>query len=357
MSTPQKTLLERIGGEVSVLMAVDLFYSKVIADPELKFFFEYTDMVEQHKHQRNFLKSLLSGAQYNGRTLSVAHAPLIRKMGLTVDHFNAVVGHLVETLVELNVPGELINDIAGVVPMLQRQIFGYDDADQQLINQSISRDFLISPEVLRLIQINNIDPKAIAERIAYFANNFDEFEFEIKEKKGVNLSKIRFFSGGKLIEEKGLFNVKDLKFKKIRLTVNAYAGNKRLINKVVSFEPEVIKKCPFHKSKQTVNDISVNPSFYFKASTDGFLNKYKLNFLKNVFAAYNTNKVKNDNTKIKRFSFFNAGDNFVVKIEGANGVIEETTFPATLITKFKSMVFYGIENEGNTVLSIAHYDV
>ena len=110
----EKPLFEKIGGEAAVDAAVDLFYRKVLADDELAPFFETVDMEEQHKKQKAFLTMAFGGPNnYTGTDMTKAHAKLV-KMGMGEKHFNLVMKHLGETLVELNVPGELISQAADI---------------------------------------------------------------------------------------------------------------------------------------------------------------------------------------------------------------------------------------------------
>ena len=109
-----KSLYEKIGGEAAVNAAVDVFYRKVLADDELAPFFETIDMEEQHKKQKAFLTFAFGGPNaYEGKDMTSAHAKLV-KMGMNESHFNLVMKHLGATLVELEVPEELITEAAGI---------------------------------------------------------------------------------------------------------------------------------------------------------------------------------------------------------------------------------------------------
>ena len=46
--------------------------------------------------------------------MRIAHERLVKELGLTDDHFDAVIGHLGATLKELNVPEELIGKAAEI---------------------------------------------------------------------------------------------------------------------------------------------------------------------------------------------------------------------------------------------------
>jgi hemoglobin len=110
------SIYEQIGGRESVAAAVELFYLRVTADPILAPYFEGTDMRRQKAHMRAFLAVALGGPEvYGGRDMHAAHAGL----GVTHEAFNRVVGHLVATLVELDVPSEVIVAIGGRIEPLR----------------------------------------------------------------------------------------------------------------------------------------------------------------------------------------------------------------------------------------------
>ena len=104
----QPSLYERIGGKDAVNAAVDLFYSKVLADPRINHYFEGVDMTRQVSHQKAFLTYAFGGMQsYSGKTMREAHAHL----NLSEDDFNAVAEHLQATLNELGVAQPLIDEV------------------------------------------------------------------------------------------------------------------------------------------------------------------------------------------------------------------------------------------------------
>jgi methyl-accepting chemotaxis protein len=110
----KKSLFERIGGKDAVNAAVDIFYKKVIADPELKPFFDGVDMARQRNKQKAFLTYAFGGApNYSGKNIREAHKKLVEK-GIKATHFDTVIGHLGNTLKELNVPNELIQEAAQI---------------------------------------------------------------------------------------------------------------------------------------------------------------------------------------------------------------------------------------------------
>lgn len=107
----QPTLFERIGGMDAVNAAVDIFYTKVLADETINHFFTSTDMKTQAAKQKAFLAYAFGApTAYTGKSMRDAHA----HMTLTEAHFNAVAGHLVATLQDLEVARELIDEVVQI---------------------------------------------------------------------------------------------------------------------------------------------------------------------------------------------------------------------------------------------------
>jgi hemoglobin len=116
------TLYERIGGEPAVNAAVDIFYRKVLNDYRINRFFGNTDMDTQIAKQKAFFTMAFGGPNnYTGRDMRNAHERLV-KMGLNADHFNAVMEHLGATLVELNVPDDLIAEAAAIAESTRNDV-------------------------------------------------------------------------------------------------------------------------------------------------------------------------------------------------------------------------------------------
>lgn len=108
MEPETKSLFERIGGMNAVNAAVNIFYSKVTQDPLVNHFFTNIDMDVQSGKLKTFL-AYAFGAPigYTGKNMAEAH----HHMNIKEEHFNAVAGHLADTLKELSVDGELIEEV------------------------------------------------------------------------------------------------------------------------------------------------------------------------------------------------------------------------------------------------------
>ena len=122
--TTNKTLYERIGGEPAVNAAVDIFYRKVLNDYRINRFFDGVDMEKQAAKQKAFLTMAFGGPHsYTGEDMRKGHAHLV-KMGLDNSHFDAVVENLGATLIELNVPQELINEVVAICETTRNDVLG-----------------------------------------------------------------------------------------------------------------------------------------------------------------------------------------------------------------------------------------
>lgn len=55
MAPESLTLFAKLGGHAAITAAVDIFYTRVVADPELARFFEGVDMQTQRVKQQGFM--------------------------------------------------------------------------------------------------------------------------------------------------------------------------------------------------------------------------------------------------------------------------------------------------------------
>ncbi len=114
------TIHEQIGGDAAVNAAVDLFYAKVLADPLLAPMFDGIEMSAQNAKQRSFFTALFKAEATDVESyMRSAHADLVAQKGLSDPHFDAVAGHLNDTLVELGVPDPLVGEIMGAAAGLR----------------------------------------------------------------------------------------------------------------------------------------------------------------------------------------------------------------------------------------------
>jgi len=98
------------------MAAVALFYSKVTADETIARFFDEVDMKAQARKQVAFMSRAFGGpVEHQGKELRPAHQKLVDEEGLNDAHFDAVAGHLSETLIEMGVDEEIRNEVLEIV--------------------------------------------------------------------------------------------------------------------------------------------------------------------------------------------------------------------------------------------------
>ncbi|MFE9858868.1 group 1 truncated hemoglobin [Streptomyces sp. NPDC005780] len=113
------TLFEQIGGAAAVAAVVDLFYARVLADPELTPYFAGKDVTRLKAHQRVFVSSALGAtAPYTGRAMGHAH----QELRITGPHFDRVVDHLAAALADGGVDAATIGLIAAKLAPLKPDI-------------------------------------------------------------------------------------------------------------------------------------------------------------------------------------------------------------------------------------------
>lgn len=116
------SIYEQIGGEKAVDAAVDIFYRKVLADERISRFFDDVDMDEQIAKQKSFLTYAFGGpVTYTGQNMRDGHKHLVER-GLNDSHVDAVIELLAGTLVELNVPKELIAQVGAIAESVRGQV-------------------------------------------------------------------------------------------------------------------------------------------------------------------------------------------------------------------------------------------
>jgi hemoglobin len=95
MSSNQKTLYDRIGGEIAVAMLVDRFYDRVLKDPELEPYFRHVPMDKLRDMQLEFFAAALDGpVRYSGRPIDQVH----KGKGISSRQLYRFMEHLLATI-------------------------------------------------------------------------------------------------------------------------------------------------------------------------------------------------------------------------------------------------------------------
>ena len=116
------TIYDRLGGQGAIDAAVPLLYQKVQADDRINYFFEGVNAERQTGMLNAFLTMGFGGPNnYTGKDMRQAHSHLIAR-GLNDSHFDALGEQINATLVELNVPPELIAGVLAVAETLRADV-------------------------------------------------------------------------------------------------------------------------------------------------------------------------------------------------------------------------------------------
>ena len=120
-ATKQPSLYDRLGGEMVIEAITKAFYERVLKDPELKPFFNNTDMARQVNMQRGFLSAALGGpVVYSGKSLAHAH----QGMGVKTQHSAQFVQHFLATIREYGVSEEEADEVIGRLNTYSNEITG-----------------------------------------------------------------------------------------------------------------------------------------------------------------------------------------------------------------------------------------
>jgi truncated hemoglobin YjbI len=105
-------LYDRVGGDKAMEVCTDVFYRKVLQDEMVGRFFEDVDMEKQRLKQKSFLSMAFGGPyKYTELDLRDGHKHLKTKYGLSDQHFNRVCEIFRETVAELNLPPDQIEEM------------------------------------------------------------------------------------------------------------------------------------------------------------------------------------------------------------------------------------------------------
>jgi hemoglobin len=117
--THEKSLYERIGGEATIQKLVDDFYTKVVADPEIGYYFTHVPMGKLIPMQREFFAMATGGPTlYSGRPLSQIHRPL----AISRREFQRFTEHLIETLQSIGIDEQDVYEIIAKINIYADEI-------------------------------------------------------------------------------------------------------------------------------------------------------------------------------------------------------------------------------------------
>jgi hemoglobin len=115
----ESSLYARLGGTDAIGAVVEAFYERVLADPELRSFFDGVPMDVLRGSQTRFLVQQLGGpSEYRGPSMREVHA----RMRITDRHFALVAGHLGAALAAAGASPAVIDEVVAVVAPLAAEI-------------------------------------------------------------------------------------------------------------------------------------------------------------------------------------------------------------------------------------------
>lgn len=115
----KKSLYERLGGEAAISAVVDDFAGRVLKDEKINKKFAKSDAPRLLYHLKQQVCAATGGpCKYTGLSMKESH----KNMKVTEGEFNALVGHLVDTLAKFNVPEAEKNELLGILGPLKSEI-------------------------------------------------------------------------------------------------------------------------------------------------------------------------------------------------------------------------------------------
>ena len=117
--TAKKSLYERLGGADAISAVVDDFAGRVLKDEKNNKKFAKSDAPRLLYHLKQQVCAATGGpCKYTGLSMKQSH----KNMKVTEGEFNALVGHLVDTLAKFNVPEAEKNELLGILGPLKSEI-------------------------------------------------------------------------------------------------------------------------------------------------------------------------------------------------------------------------------------------
>lgn len=117
----ETTLYQRLGGHEGIAAVVRIFYKRVLEDHAVRAYFNNTDMEKLMEHQTVFVSFATGGPDfYTGQSLTQSHEGL----NIASEHFDAVIGHLGESLKEGGVSQEDAGQVLSRLLPLKSRIVG-----------------------------------------------------------------------------------------------------------------------------------------------------------------------------------------------------------------------------------------
>ncbi len=116
------SLFDRIGGEFTLNVAIDVFYEKIAKEEQLNVFFEDISLERKVRKQRAFMRMVMGKTNFfEGQSLRSAHEHMPER-GLNDQHFDVFVEHFADTLRELGTEESLIEEALALAESYREEI-------------------------------------------------------------------------------------------------------------------------------------------------------------------------------------------------------------------------------------------
>ena len=125
------TIYERLGGESNISAIVEEAYARIYADDKLNEMFKDVNMPGLKYMMKKFLKGVFGGetegseAKYEGRNMYEAHKYVNNGSFPTEEQLGMISTHLVATMQDLKVEGEVMEAIGALMATLAPQVLGH----------------------------------------------------------------------------------------------------------------------------------------------------------------------------------------------------------------------------------------
>lgn len=119
----EASLYQRLGGKEAIVAVVDDFVANVAADPRINSFFATTNIPRLKTMLVDQICAATGGpCTYTGRDMVTTHVG----MGITDEHFNALVEDLVKSLDKFEVPQEEQDELLAILRTMRDEIVTAD---------------------------------------------------------------------------------------------------------------------------------------------------------------------------------------------------------------------------------------
>ncbi len=153
------SLFERLGGQNAIDVLIDKFFDKVLEDKRVKKFFEDVDTERLRNKEKSYWAFALGGeSHYTGKTLEEAHRNLLDK-GLADEHFDAMIEIFNQTLCEMDIPEDLVQEVCRIASSTRDKILG-KARKQSMEPATVRNDATVAPKAKESERREHVDRRS-----------------------------------------------------------------------------------------------------------------------------------------------------------------------------------------------------